>query len=175
MPDNNYSSGKVLHNRQFWLMDLAGDCKVQGKRPGDEIQQNQYSVSELLVPSPPDTDNNIHDNRGASPTPPPTNKPRVWAESERPSASRGPISAFVFTAGAGDCTGNRGAAALQDRRVSPEPEQPEAVKASQADRRRKPKRPGSTGEKLEFSSEAPRSIKALRAQCKALSFIRQFY
>lgn len=59
-------------------------------------------ISELLVPSPPDTDNNIHLNRGASPTQPPTNNPSVWAETKGMSARRGPISAFVLPAGAGD-------------------------------------------------------------------------
>lgn len=39
-------------------------------------------ISELLVPSPPDIDNNIHLNRGASPTQPPTNNPSVWAETK---------------------------------------------------------------------------------------------
>lgn len=59
-------------------------------------------ISELLVPSLPDTDNNIHLNRGASPTQPPTNNPSVWAETKGMSARRGPISAFVLPAGAGD-------------------------------------------------------------------------
>ena len=58
-------------------------------------------ILELLVPSPPDTDNNTHLNRGASPTQPPTNNPPVWAEPKGMTACRGPIIAFVLPAGAG--------------------------------------------------------------------------
>lgn len=59
-------------------------------------------ISELLVPSPPDTDNNIHLNRGASPTQSPTNNLPVCAQTEGMSACRDPISVFVSFAGAGD-------------------------------------------------------------------------
>ena len=81
-------------------------------------------ISELLVPSPPDTDNNIHLNRGASPTQPPTNNPSVWAETKGMSTCRGPISAFVLPAGAGDWSWGA-TVALQDRIVNPEPVEPE--------------------------------------------------
>ncbi|KAL4624811.1 hypothetical protein GN956_G17639 [Arapaima gigas] len=76
------------------------------------------------------TDNNTHLNRGASPTQPPTNNPSVWAETEGTSARRGPISAFVLPAGAGDWS-RATSAALQDRRVNPEQVEPAGEKASQ--------------------------------------------
>ena len=80
-------------------------------------------ISLLLVPSPPDTDNNTHLNRGASPTSPPTNNPSVWAETKGDEHLSRPNQRFVLPTGAGDWS--RGAAAaLQDRKANPEPVEP---------------------------------------------------